>query len=64
MISNRITGDMNRPGVARPRSHDGRLIIGWMNSLGVTAPEGVGLFCREHLKRAKNSAGFAAIKPS
>jgi hypothetical protein len=36
-----------------PRSHDGRLIIGWMNSLGVTAPEGVGLFCREHLKRAK-----------
>jgi hypothetical protein len=27
--------------------------IGWSNSLGVTAPEGVGLFCHDHLKRAK-----------
>jgi hypothetical protein len=32
---------------------DGLPIIGWSNSLGVTAPEGVGLFCRDHLKAAK-----------
>jgi hypothetical protein len=32
---------------------DGAPIIGWCNSLGVTAPEGVGLFCRDHLKPAK-----------
>jgi hypothetical protein len=36
-----------------PRTADGGLVIGWSNSLGVTAPEGVGLFCRDHLKRAK-----------
>lgn len=35
------------PGWREPRS------IGWSNSLGVTAPEGVGLFCREHLVRAR-----------
>ena len=27
--------------------------VGWSNSLGVTAPPGVGLFCRDHLRRAK-----------
>jgi hypothetical protein len=27
--------------------------VGWSNSLGVTAPEGIGLFCAEHLKRAE-----------
>jgi hypothetical protein len=32
---------------------DGNLVIGWSNSLGVTAPDGVGLFCREHLKAAR-----------
>lgn len=32
---------------------DGVPIIGWCNSLGVTASEGVGLFCRDHLKAAK-----------
>ena len=36
-----------------PRSSDGAPIIGWSNSLGVTAPPGVGLFCRDHLKRAE-----------
>jgi hypothetical protein len=32
---------------------DGNPVIGWSNSLGVTAPDGVGLFCREHLKTAR-----------
>jgi hypothetical protein len=32
---------------------DGSPAIGWCNSLGVTAPEGVGLFCRDHLKAAE-----------
>jgi hypothetical protein len=27
--------------------------VGWSNSLGVTAPPGVGLFCRYHLKQAQ-----------
>jgi hypothetical protein len=35
-----------------PSNADGIQVIGWSNSLGVTAPEGVGLFCREHLTRA------------
>lgn len=29
------------------------LIIGWSNSLGVTAPEGVGEFCSVHLEQAQ-----------
>jgi hypothetical protein len=37
----------------REPMRDGSPVIGWSNALGVTAPEGVGLFCREHLKRAK-----------
>jgi hypothetical protein len=37
----------------QPPSINGRPVIGWSNSLGVTAPDGVGLFCRDHLKRAK-----------
>jgi hypothetical protein len=36
-----------------PTSSDGFPLVGWSNSLGVTAPEGVGLFCRDHLKAAK-----------
>jgi hypothetical protein len=40
------------PGWQDP-SVDGNPVIGWSNSLGVTAPEGVGLFCREHLKAAR-----------
>lgn len=36
-----------------PRSADGSLIVGWSNSLGITAPPGVGLFCRTHLRRAR-----------
>ncbi len=27
--------------------------VGWCNELGVTAPEGVGLFCRRHLLPAR-----------
>lgn len=27
--------------------------VGWSNELGVTAPPGVGLFCRRHLRRAR-----------
>jgi hypothetical protein len=27
--------------------------VGWSNALGVTAPPGVGLFCRDHLKQAR-----------
>lgn len=37
----------------QPPSDSGGPVIGWSNSLGVTAPDGVGLFCREHLRRAK-----------
>jgi hypothetical protein len=36
-----------------PTNRDGIQVLGWSNSLGVTAPEGVGLFCRAHLKRAQ-----------
>ncbi len=36
-----------------PCNADGTQIVGWSNSLGVTAPDGVGLFCRQHLARAK-----------
>lgn len=36
-----------------PRSADGSLIVGWSNSLGITAPPGMGLFCRAHLTRAR-----------
>jgi hypothetical protein len=36
-----------------PTSTDGSPILGWSNSLGVTAPERVGLFCRRHLTRAR-----------
>jgi hypothetical protein len=32
---------------------DGNPVVGWSNSLGVTAPDGVGLFCAEHLKMAR-----------
>ena len=27
--------------------------VGWSNELGVTAPDGVGLFCRRHLLPAR-----------
>lgn len=37
----------------RPPSVGGAEVIGWCNSLGVTAPEGVGLFCAKHLPRAR-----------
>jgi hypothetical protein len=36
-----------------PRSANGSPIIGWSNSLGITAPPGMGLFCRAHLRRAR-----------
>ena len=36
-----------------PRSANGSPIVGWSNSLGVTAPPGMGLFCRAHLRRAR-----------
>ena len=36
-----------------PRSADGSPIVGWSNSLGITAPPGAGLFCREHFRRAR-----------
>ncbi len=36
-----------------PRAHDGTEVLGWCNSLGVTAAEGIGLFCRTHLARAR-----------
>jgi hypothetical protein len=36
-----------------PTNSDGYPLVGWSNSLGVTAPDGVGLFCRDHLKPAK-----------
>jgi hypothetical protein len=40
------------PGWQEP-TIDGKPVIGWSNSLGVTAPDGVGLFCRDHLKMAR-----------
>jgi hypothetical protein len=41
------------PGWQPPTNSDGYPRVGWSNSLGVTAPDGVGLFCRDHLKPAK-----------
>ena len=41
------------PNWPHPRSVDGSLIVGWSNSLGITAPPGVGLFCRAHYRRAR-----------
>jgi len=37
----------------QPPTINGNPVVGWSNSLGVTAPDGVGLFCQDHLKRAK-----------
>jgi hypothetical protein len=42
----------HNPGWQEP-TIDGNPVIGWSNSLGVTAPDGVGLFCRKHLKTAR-----------
>lgn len=36
-----------------PTNADGFQVLGWSNSLGVTAPDGVGLFCQDHLAHAK-----------
>jgi hypothetical protein len=41
------------PGWLPPINSEGYPLVGWCNSLGVTAPDGVGLFCRDHLKAAK-----------
>jgi len=40
------------PGWQEP-TINGNPVIGWSNPLGVTAPDGVGLFCRKHLKAAR-----------
>jgi hypothetical protein len=40
------------PGWQEP-TINGNPVIGWSNSLGVAAPDGVGLFCRKHLKAAR-----------
>jgi len=38
----------------RPPTHpNGSPLVGWSNDLGVTAPDGVGLFCARHLKQAR-----------
>jgi hypothetical protein len=49
-------------GWREPCSVDGYPIVGWSNSLGVTAPPGVGLFCRDHLKRAKKLQRLSAAE--
>ena len=36
-----------------PRSANGSPIVGWSNSLGITAPPGIGLFCSAHVTRAR-----------
>ena len=41
------------PDIGPPHNAEGYPLLGWTNSLGVTAPEGVGLFCADHLKAAK-----------
>jgi hypothetical protein len=40
------------PGWREP-TIDGNPVVGWSNSLGVTAPDGVGMFCRRHLRMAR-----------
>jgi hypothetical protein len=67
-----FTGQMNVAGSVifadyiegwqEPRSADGYPILGWSNSLGVTAPPGVGLFCRDHLKRAEKLHRLSAAE--
>jgi hypothetical protein len=42
-----------RAGWREPTGVGGVPIVGWSNELGVTAPPGVGLFCKRHLRRAR-----------
>jgi hypothetical protein len=52
-----VAGDVEfadySPSWRPPINSEGYPLVGWSNSLGVTAPDGVGLFCQEHLKPAK-----------
>jgi hypothetical protein len=50
------------PGWQPPTNADGFQVLGWCNELGVTAPDGVGLFCHEHLKRARRLRRQPAIQ--
>ena len=43
-----------------PCNADGTQIVGWSNSLGVTAPDGVGLFCRRAPRARRGSRRLAA----
>jgi hypothetical protein len=47
-----VTFADHQPGWQEPTTPNGEQVIGWSNSLGVTAPPGVGLFCRKHRWRA------------
>lgn len=50
------------PSSRPPSNADGIKVIGWSNSLGVTAPDGVRLFSREHLTRAANLGRLPAAE--
>lgn len=43
-----------------PVNAQGQMVIGWSNELGVTAPAGVGLFCRRHLRQARRLRRLSA----
>jgi hypothetical protein len=41
------------PSWRQPTGPEGVPIVGWSNELGVTAPPGIGLFCKRHLRQAR-----------
>jgi hypothetical protein len=55
-VAGSVEFDGHRPGWRWQTAADGVPIVGWSNELGVTAPPGVGLFCKCHLRRATPSS--------
>jgi hypothetical protein len=45
-----------------PPTLDGRRVLTWCNSLRVTMPEGVGLFCPDHLEAAVKLRHLPALE--
>ncbi|OBK45273.1 hypothetical protein A5655_00480 [Mycobacterium sp. 1081908.1] len=49
------------PDWSDPRAANGSPIVGWSNELGVTAPPGMGLFCRAHLRQARRLRHLSSV---
>jgi hypothetical protein len=50
------------PDWREPVNGEGVPIVGWANQLGVTAPPGVGLFCKRHLSAARRLRRLTALE--